>query len=432
MTILKKFYHLIIAIFANVKYEFPSKKLKIIGVTGTKGKTTTVHFIYQILKNSGLKVGMISTTGAVLGNDEIDTGLHVSTPNSLDLQGYLKKASEQGLEWMIIESTSHGLVQHRLWGISFDIGIITNIASDHLDYHKTWKNYMNAKAGLIKKIKAKGTIILNKDDDSYKHLELISKKTGKKIISYGIKNNSADFLATKISQSINGLSFNLKEHEEKKTTEYSLGIMGNFNIYNATASIIASKILKISQDVISKTLKNIIIPCGRMEIIQKEPIMIVVDFAHNSFSLNTSLNDLIKFKQTSSKIISVFGCPGARDKSRRIMGKVSAELADITIITADDPRTEKLEDISEEIASWARKGGAKEVGKKNYNQINNKKGIYLKIPDRKEAISFAIKIAEKGDVVYITGKGHEKSICIGTTEYPWSDQNIIRELTSSK
>ncbi len=429
----KNIYHLLVAILANILYGFPSNRLNVIGITGTKGKTTTADLIYQILIKSGCKVGVINTIGGKIGNKNVDTGLHVSTPNAIDLQKYLRMAVKQGIKWMVIEATSHGLDQYRLLGIRFDIGIFTNIASDHLDYHKTWNNYVKAKAKLIKQVKKGGIIVLNKDDKNYGLLNKLSQMARVQVITYGIENKTSDFVATKISQSIDGVFFSLFNRKKGDFKKYMIRMLGDFNIYNAMIAIMIANILNINDKHIHKTLKNVITPIGRMEIMQKNPFVVIVDFAHNPFSLMTSLNNLITIKQSPfSKIITVFGCPGLRDKSRRTMGKVSAELSDITIITADDPRTEKVEDINNEIAIWADKAGAKEIKKELYKKQKYKNHIYIKIPDRKEAISFAIKIAQKGDIVYVTGKGHEKSICYGIKEYPWSDQKVINNLLASK
>ncbi|KKL11894.1 hypothetical protein LCGC14_2541220 [marine sediment metagenome] len=182
------------------------------------------------------------------------------------------------------------------------------------------------------------------------------------VITYGIENKTSDFVATKISQSIDGVFFSLFNRKKGDFKKYMIRMLGDFNIYNAMIAIMIANILNINDKHIHKTLKNVITPIGRMEIMQKNPFVVIVDFAHNPFSLMTSLNNLITIKQSPfSKIITVFGCPGLRDKSRRTMGKVSAELSDITIITADDPRTEKVEDINNEIAIWADKAGAKEI-----------------------------------------------------------------------
>jgi UDP-N-acetylmuramoyl-L-alanyl-D-glutamate--2,6-diaminopimelate ligase len=429
---LKNFYHLVRAILANIVFGFPAKKLKIIGVTGTKGKTTTAWFIYQILKNADFKVGLIATTGGKIKDKDFNLGFHITTPDPPKLQKYLNTMVEQGIKWVVVEATSHGLAQHRLWGLKFDIGIFTNIASDHLDYHETWENYFKTKARLIKKFKSGGVAILNKDDKSYPLLVQIAQKQRKKTITFAIEDKTADFRGTPKDYSLDQVSFILRERKDK-TTEATISLLGEFNILNGLAAIATAKVLGIKNQVIFESLKKITSPPGRMEIVQKDPFLVIVDFAHNPAALKTALESLAKFKITpNSKIIALFGCPGLRDKSRRKMGLVSAKLADITVITADDSRTERTEDIIEEIASWTKKGGAREIKAQDYQKEKHKRPIYIKIPDRKRAIAFATKIAEKNDVVGLFGMGHQRTICIGTTEYPWSERAVAQEALARK
>lgn len=385
------------AILANIIYGFPSRKLTIIGVTGTDGKTTTATMLYQILHESGIKVALISTVCAKIGNEEIDTGFHVTSPDHFPLQKLLKKIADKGYTHVVLESTSHGLAQFRLWGIKYYGGIVTNITRDHLDYHKSWENYARAKAILFKNTKF---AILNRDDKSW---EFLNKKISGKIISYGIKNGD----------------YNLQN------TDIELPIIGEYNKLNALAASLAAKELGIDFKKSLQVLNHFTGVCGRMQIMYDKDFKIIVDFAHTPNGLEKALLELKKISK--GKVISVFGCAGLRDKQRREMGKVSAQIADITIITAEDPRTEGVEVISNEIADWAEKGGAEKVESEKLKVKSLQKHVYIKIPDRQEAINFAIKIAQKSDIVGIFGKGHEKSMCFGDRETAWSDQEAVKK-----
>jgi UDP-N-acetylmuramoyl-L-alanyl-D-glutamate--2,6-diaminopimelate ligase len=415
------FYHLLTAIFANFIYGFPSKNIKIIGVTGTKGKTTTVYYLYQLLLTA-YKTGYITTIGAKIDQINLDIGFHVTTPDPLQLQKYISQAVKQKIEYLIVETSSHGLDQNRLWGIKFDIGIFTNIDSDHLDYHYTWKNYALAKSKLIGQLKESGLAIINNDDlKGRRFLKTIAKKYHKKVITYSINHKKSDITAKDIVQLTAGISFTVKKDK------YLLNTIGKFNVYNALAALTVAKHLGIKNQPIFNTFKNIVSPPGRMEILQKKPFLVIIDFAHNRFSLKIALENLLLARPTSnSKIITVFGCPGLRDKSRRKMGEISAHISNLTIITADDPRTEGVEKISDEIEFWAKQGKALAINP--HRNLTSKNHFYTKIPNRQQAIKFALSCATQNDIVYITGMGHQHTICIGNTDYPWNDREQTLKL----
>ena len=360
------------------------KKMKVIGITGTNGKTTTSELTYQLLKKLGKKVGLISTVSAKFSGDEIDTGYHVTTPDALNLHRLIHMMYENGCEYLIIETTSHGLDQHRTWGINFEVGAITNITPEHLDYHKTFKNYLDAKARIFRQSKK---IILNKYDPS---LRKLIKKVPKNL-SYEI----ADYTE---------LNFPVK---------FKAKFPGQYNLENA--SIAYNIVLCLTGDDILKNFSNLESVEGRMEKLETgRGFDVIIDFAHDAAALEKVL--LVIRKTTKNNLILVFGCAGLRDSRKRSkMGYLAIKLADKTVITAEDPRTEKLEDINIQIESGViRAGGHKSVD-------------YFVIDDRQKAISFAInKLAENGDTVLITGKGHENSMCFGTTELPWSDRKAVR------
>ncbi len=391
---IKDIYHLLVAIFFAFFYHFPAKKLTVIGVTGTDGKTTTVNLIYEILKEAGEKVSMTSSVKAVVGEKIYGLGFHVTTPDSKDIQILLYQAVLSGSKYFILEASSHGLSQNRLWGCFFKIGVVTNIAHDHLDYHKTYDNYLKAKSRLFERVKI---AILNRDDKSYKYLNLKLKAQKSKIVTYGIK-QKADFTP--------------------KTFPFKTSLPGEYNQYNCLAAIAVASSLGISPLKIRKAVASFKGVKGRMEEIKMgQNFRVFIDFAATPNSLKNVLQTLINQKVKGARLIAVFGSAGLRDKMKRpMMGEISGKYADITVITAEDPRTEDVNQIIEEIAQGAIKGGAKE-GK-----------TLFKIPDRAEAIRFAIqKLAKKGDIVVTCGKGHEQSMCYGKTEYPWDEYEVVKK-----
>lgn len=398
-SLVNLFKHLPMAVAANVFYGFPSKKLTIIGVTGTDGKTTTSTILYHLLHENGYKVALISTVSAKIGDQDIDTGFHVTSPDHFPLQKLLRQIVDKGYTHVVLEVTSHGLDQHRFGGISFEGGIVTNVTEDHLDYHKTWDKYLKAKAKLFDETKF---AVLNAEDKSFDYLKNNAKG---QVITYG--------------QSIG--DWNLENFK------FNLKILGQFNYLNSLAASAAANRLGVSKENIKKSLASFEGVNGRMQVMQNDPFTVIVDFAHTPNALKTALLELNKIKK--GKLISIFGCAGQRDKNRRKMGFESAKMADITIITAEDPRTEGVEKISQEIAGWSEKGGAKEVIQSNLMTDKNINfPVYVKIADRKKAIDFALGLAKKGDVIGIFGKGHEKSMCYGTEELSWSDQDVVRGL----
>lgn len=388
------FKHLPSSVLANIIYGFPSKGMKFIGVTGTDGKTTTTNMIYQILKNAGKKVAMVSTINAEINGEKIDTGFHVTNPDYFLLQKLIDKAKKVGTEIFVLEVTSHGLDQYRTWGIDFEIGVITNITSEHLDYHKTWQNYFTSKSKLIKNAK---WAVINKDED---HFEKLKSLTSGFITTFG-QNKKANF--------------NPQEYK------FKLQLPGDYNILNGLAAIAATNILGVDEKAAIKTLENFTSLEGRMqEVKNKRGLKIIVDFAHTANALENALKTLKSGNK--GKLISVFGCAGLRDvKKRPIMGETSARLADFTVITSEDPRGE-IDKINSEIMIGVKKAGG-ELGKNIY--IEN---------DRQKAIEFALNsLARKGDTVGIFGKGHEKSMNIsGNEEMPWSDVEAVNKVLNER
>lgn len=386
--------HFPAAVLANLIYNFPSKRMKFIGVTGTDGKTTTTNMIYQILKSAGKKTAMVSTINAEINGEKIDTGFHVTNPDPFLLQKLISKSIKSGTEIFVLEVTSHGLDQFRTLGIDFEVGVITNITHEHLDYHGTWENYFYAKAKLIKNAKV---AVLSKDES---HFEKLAKLAKGKVITFGL-NETADF--------------------NPMTCKCSLCIPGEYNELNALAAIAATSVFGIDKEKAIKVLDKFASLEGRMQVVENNlGFNIFIDFAHTPNGLENALRALRG--KTRGRLISVFGCAGLRDERKRpLMGEISAKLADITVITAEDPRG-MIDEINAQILKGAKKAGGK-VGENVFIESN-----------RQKAIAFAInKIAKKGDIVGIFGKGHEKSMNIdGVSELPWSDLAAVRKVLNER
>lgn len=402
----KNHYHFLQALIALLLYGFPGRGLTIIGVTGTDGKTTTASIIYHILRHSGYKAALVSTVNAVLDGEEFDTGLHITTPGRFAVQSYLRKARKLGIKYIVLEVTSHSLDQHRVYGTPFTVGVLTNITREHLDYHKTWERYVHAKAKLLR---AAQIAILNKDDKSYgriKKQEL--RRNENKVVTYGMRKDA-----------------DLSPH----TFKFQTKLFGQFNQYNCLAAIAACQAIKIPDDKIRKALTSFKPPAGRTEVVYNKDFQFIVDFAHTPNSFAQLLPEVRK--QTHNRLIHVFGSAGKRDAYKRPeMGKISSEYADIIIVTAEDPRNEPIEKISEEISAGISKFQV--FNDKEALRLEKGKKYLFKIPDRKEAIEFAVSLAQKGDIVLSTGKGHEKSMNYGRGEEPWDEKEVALEAVKKR
>lgn len=383
---LKNIYHWLVAVWSVIRYGYPAGKLKVIGVTGTDGKTTTTTLIYEILKAAGYKTGMITTVEARMGDETADTGLHTTNPDPRQLQPLMAKMVKKGLTHLVLEVTAHGLDQHRLLGCNFYIGVLTNVTHEHMDDFVDMERYRNAKAKLILKTQYS---ILNKDDKSY---EWFKNRCRGQVIGYGMT----------------------------KLKNVSPALAGDYNKYNIGAAEAVTKILDIRPQIVEKVIREFKgVPGRREEIKAGQDFRIIVDFAHTPNALEQVLTQLRKelaLRQAQGKnenrLILVFGCTGGRDKLKRpMMGEIAARLADKVIITSDDTRDENQDEIAKQILAG----------------INKPEGVVVE-NDRRKAIEIAIKTAKKGDIVLLGGKGHEKSILLGKTEYPWSDMEVAREI----
>lgn len=406
-----------IAHLAASYYDHPARKMIVIGVTGTDGKTTTSNLLYQILRAAGVKAGLITTVNAQIGDETVDTGFHVTTPEATEIQEYLARMAAAGLTHVILETTSHGLAQHRVTACEYDIAVVTNITHEHLDFHGSYEGYLTAKARLFQMLeetveKPQGNprlAVINADDRSYEPLLKII-KTRK--MSYSTR-GKGDLNAVEIQHSPKGLQFTAEMAGVLQSIDCN--IPGEFNVSNCLAAFAAAVAgLGIDIGTAAQGIKALEGVPGRMEIIDLgQPFTAIVDFAHTPNALKVAIETAREM--TKGKVIAVFGSAGLRDREkRRMMADVSVRLADYSILTAEDPRTESLDDILAEMAEAATAAGGTEG-------VN-----FFRVPDRGDAIRKGLALANPGDLVMACGKGHEQSMCFGTVEYAWDDRTAMR------
>ncbi|HEX6387762.1 MAG TPA: UDP-N-acetylmuramoyl-L-alanyl-D-glutamate--2,6-diaminopimelate ligase [Anaerolineae bacterium] len=417
---------------------FPSRRLVTIGVTGTDGKTTTANILYAILEAAGHKVGLLSTIKAVIGDTAEPLELHVTTPEAPVVQRYLRRMVEAGVTHCVLETTSHSLAQHRVTAVEFDAAVVTNITHEHLDYHQSYEGYAEAKARLFQMVAdrrddpapnkpapAPKLAVLNRDDSSYERLSKIEVPLQ---LTYSIyQRDEADVFADKVIYDPWQTVFTLKIETEKVPAPYvylhmpiKTTLFGEFNVYNILAAAAAAYGLGIDHDAIQLGIQSVRDLHGRMQQIDCDQRFLVhVDFAHTPNALEKAIGAgrsiLEHLSARKGRVIAVFGSAGKRDVAkRRMMAEVSARLADLTVLTAEDPRTESLDDILATMAEGCRsQGGVEEE-------------TFWRVPDRGQAIFFALTLANDNDLVLICGKGHEQSMCFGATEYPWDDVEATR------
>lgn len=407
----KNFYHLVIAFLSALLFRFPALSLKVIGVTGTDGKTTTVSLIYHILEHTGLKVGMISTLEAKFSGRVFDTGFHVTTPSAFSIQKFLRRMVDNKIKYVVLEVTSHAIDQNRVAFVPIHTSIITNISQEHLDYHKNYKNYLMTKAKIMNNVRYR---VLNSEDQSFEMLKMSG--SGQLVTVGGL---GAEYFGEIVSS--DGATTNYAIHYKTKqkllkTMVVQSNLIGEFNLSNILAAFAVSKILGLEDKKILSAIETFPGVAGRMDQVDfGQKFKVIVDFAHTPRSIEVALKTLRK--NTEKRLICVFGSAGERDRSKRaLMGQTAGTLADLIILTSEDPRSEKPEKIIDEIAKGVEKSGGE----------SNKK--YWKIVDRAEAIAKAIEnLAEEGDTVVILGKGHEKSMNIAGKEIPWNDKKVASD-----
>lgn len=397
-----------LAIMSSNYFGNPKDKLKIIGITGTNGKTTSAFIIKSILEKAGFMTGLIGTIANYIGNKKVDAVR--TTPESYELHELFKNMVDAGVEYCVMEVSSHSLELDRVYGIQFEEGIFTNLTRDHLDFHKTFENYYNAKFKLFER---SNHSIINLDDpygaNIVKDIEESGVKT--KVSTFSIEKES-DFKAFEIKSHSNGSEFkvNLEEVED-----FSINIPGEYNIYNSLGCIICAYNLNIPMNKIKEGLSDVVIP-GRCELVAKEknlPYSIIIDYAHTPDGLENILSTVKAF--TRNRMISVFGCGGDRDKVKRPqMGKIGCELSDIAIITSDNPRSEEPMDIINDI-----------VKPLNYDN-------FVIEVNRKEAIRKAMNMALEGDVIVIAGKGHETYQILKDETIHFDEREVVYDILEGK
>lgn len=396
---LKNIYHWAVSWAAHAYYGFPARKLKLIGITGTDGKTTTSSLIYHVLKYAGKKVSVITTVSATIGGVSQDTGFHVTTPDPHQIPKLLAQAVAHGDEYMVFEITSHGLDQHRAAPMRFEVSGITNVTHEHLDYHRTMDRYLAAKAKLISLSKL---TFINADQDNIKQ-KLKSLSKGHKIKTYGLKHQSD--VTVDIANKFNTP-------------------LEPYNKYNFLLAYCICKHLGVSDEDFGSALKTYSFPPGRMEVVYDKQFTAIIDFAHTPNAIREAMS-AISQKYPNRRIIHVFGAAGKRDQSKRTeMGESSGMYATKVILTEEDYRTEDPQKIADMIAVGLDKAKFQKVTNDVMrSNTNTNERLYTFVPNREMAVKTAISIARDGDVLVFTGKAHETTLCRGNTEYPYNEHD---------
>jgi UDP-N-acetylmuramoyl-L-alanyl-D-glutamate--2,6-diaminopimelate ligase len=387
---------------SNYFFKEPSALLKLIGITGTNGKTTTSHIIKSIVEHVGNKAGLVGTISNFIGSKEIKTSL--TTPESNDLNELFYEMINQGCTYAIMEVSSHSLILKRVYGLNFRTAIFTNITSDHLDFHGSFEEYFKAKKILFDSLSDSSILIYNLDDKN--SLNIIKDSKAKKY-SYGIS-PGADFLIKNISYDLNGTTFAIRYKEEDYSISTSL--VGSFNAYNATAAFACAVLNGINTVEAIIGIKNTKQVPGRFEVIANGSKNVIVDYSHTADSLEKALYALNNIVKDNNPVYTVFGCGGNRDKSKRpIMGKIASEMSKKVFITSDNPRNEDPLEIIQEI------------------KVGINKNNFVVIENREEAIKKAIKESENNAVILIAGKGHESYQEINGIRNHFSDKEIAQK-----
>ena len=384
---LLNFYHYLLAFAGSVIYGFPSKKLMVIGITGTSGKSTTVDFTTRILEEAGNKVASISSVRFKIGNNEWKNELKMTTPGRFKIQKFLRQAVNEGCKYAVLEIASEGIKQHRHRFIHFDTAVFNNLTPEHIEAHGGFENYRNAKLTLFKV--TKNVHVVNIDDENAKYfLGIPAKKT----VTFGLENGDVN----------------------TKNAPFQLNILGSFNIYNGLAAICVAQNYGVSLEICKKALQKVEGVPGRMEVVSKNPL-VVVDYAHTPEQLELAYRSL-----NSKPLVCVLGsCGGGRDKWKRpMLGKIAAQYCREVIITNEDPYDEDPLEIMEQVASGIVLSPKISQSEKNHD--------YHIVLDRKEAIKKALELAMPNEAIIITGKGSEIWMCLANgKKIPWSDKEIV-------
>ncbi len=399
-----------LALMSSTLHDHPSRDMVVIGVTGTDGKTTTTTMIHQMLLSAGRRVGSMSTVDIRFGDAVDPNDSRQTTLEALEVQEQLARMRDAGLKYAVIETSSHGLALQRVVGVDYDVAVFTNIAHEHLDFHKTIEAYREAKAQLIDLTAGsarKGidkTAVLNRDDPSYAYL--VNRPIARRI-TYGLQLD-ADLKADRVEATPDGLK--VEASTPLGSLSVRLKMSGRWNAANALAAAAAGVAVRLTLDEIRQGLESYRGVSGRMERVDLgQPFSVIIDYAHTPQSLEKVLRELRPI--TRGKLIAVFGSAGDRDREKRPwMGEIAARLSDYAVFTNEDPREENAMTILSEIAA-----GAEEVGWTEGDQ-------YARIEDRRQGIAHAVRRAGPGDTVLLAGKGHERSILIGRGKEPWDER----------
>lgn len=423
---LKNIYHLCRSVFSAAWFGFPAKKIKVIGVTGTNGKTTTVQMIAEILHEAGHKVAVASTINFRIGDEQWVNKTKFTTLSGWNTQKFIAKAVKADCEYLVLEVASHALDQNRVWGIEFDVAAITNVTREHLDYHGTMGQYRKTKETLFHKIKQGGFAVVNLDMEEPKDF-LDAAGSARK---YGHTLKAGDENSPSLDESVKddelkvvtASEVEVKQHKSFFTlngTKFELNLVGDFNVENALTAICSCMSQGVSLSVASEALKKITVVPGRMDYVKNSKgIDVVIDYALTPDSMEKLGRYFSEGKgESERKLIWVFGSCGERDRGKRpIMGDIVARYADNLIVTNEDPYNEDPQTIIDEVFAGVLEEGRVE-GENAY-----------RIFDRKEAIKKALEMAHQGDVVLVTGKGAEETMAVGSERVAWNDRQVIEEL----
>ena len=398
--------------------QHPARSMSLIGVTGTDGKTTTTEMIAALLAVSGRRVSLVNTLGASIAGRRLDSMWHLTTPGPFVLQTLLAWMKRFRSDWVIIEASSQGLAQWRLGDIVFEVGVVTNLAPEHLDYHRDMHRYLMAKGRLIRQVAGskraptgQGVVVLNRDDPYCDRFAALRRAGAAGLVTYGF-GSGATVRACNLDLSEEGSRFKLQTPSGRFPVE--IRVPGCFNVYNALAALSVGSWLELDPAVMARGLAAMARPAGRMTPVSEgQPYKAVIDFAHTP----QALEQLLRFYRlwVRGRIILLFGCSGERDPHKRpVMGEIAGRLADYVVVTREDNRSESIETINQAIIAGLRRAG-------RVAEID-----YALIPDRRAAIRHACALAQADDLVLITGKGHEKILNVDGEEMPWDDYEVAR------
>ncbi|HET9411465.1 MAG TPA: UDP-N-acetylmuramoyl-L-alanyl-D-glutamate--2,6-diaminopimelate ligase [Candidatus Saccharimonadales bacterium] len=406
------FYHLLVAVAANIRYGFPSHSAQVIMVTGTNGKTTTASMIAEMLRNAGHVVGINTTAYCRIGDEIVEKSSSRTLEDIFELQAMFAKMKRAGCEYIVLEATSMGLVQHRLWGVPCDVAVMTNLTQDHLDYHGTMERYAAAKGTLFER-KPK-LVVLNRDDEWFEFFNKFEADERK--VTYGVAKD-ATFRIAEADMNQSGSDVKIKV-EGRHDFAFHTNLPGKFNVYNATAAAAVGWYLLLEPEQIAKGLGLLAMVPGRMERVDEgQRFEVIVDYAHTPDALKNALETVKNL--TKGKVWLVFGATGNRDKAKRpLMGKIAAEYADKIVLTDEEPYSEDPAKIRQAIMEGIVSGGGESKT--------------TEVADRAEAIKKALTEARPRDTVIITGMGHEKVRMVGGKALPWSDVDTARRLLKDK